>query len=232
MPFKYFSFKVDAESVTEAGEFSGYASTFGNKDQGGDIVMPGAFDAWLSVWNQAGEPLPLLWQHDGRDVRGVLQTLTPDAKGLFTKGQVNMKTEAGRDARELLLQKAISGLSIGYDIYPGGIQYDPKQDAYLLTQIELWEVSLATFPMNRSARIETVKSVLTRGGEPTLRDIERALREIGYSGKQAKVIAKTASETLGVPDDTRRDGEFDEAMETLIKERLDALKYTKGSSHV
>jgi HK97 family phage prohead protease len=232
MPFKYFSFKVDADSVTEAGEFSGYASTFGNKDQGGDIVMPGAFDAWLSVWNESGDPLPLLWQHDGRDPRGVLHTLTPDAKGLFTKGQVNMNTEAGRDAREYLIQKAVTGFSIGYDIYPGGIQYDPKQDAYLLTNIELWEVSLATFPMNRSARIETVKSVLTRGGEPTLRDIERALREIGYSGKQAKVIAKTASETLGVPDDTHRDGDLDESEATTIKERLDALMYTKGSPNV
>lgn len=206
MPFKYFNFKVDADSVTEAGEFSGYASTFGNKDQGGDIVMPGAFDAWLSAWNESGDPLPLLWQHDGRDPRGVLHTLTPDAKGLFTKGQCNMNTEAGRDAREYLLQKAVTGFSIGYDIYPGGIQYDPKQDAYLLTGIELWEVSLATFPMNRSARIETVKNSLVRGGKSNERDIERALRECGFSQREAKVIAKKASETLGLKAEPHRDG--------------------------
>jgi HK97 family phage prohead protease len=221
MPFKYFNFKVDADSVTEAGEFSGYASTFGNKDQGGDIVMPGAFDAWLSVWNESGDPLPLLWQHDGRDPRGVLHTLTPDAKGLFTKGQVNMNTEAGRDAREYLLQKAVTGFSIGYDIYPGGIQYDPKQDAFLLTGIELWEVSLATFPMNRSARVETVKSVLTRGGEPTLREIERALREQGFGKREAKVIATTAGGTLGLRDDISRDGELSESLANEIAAALD-----------
>lgn len=221
MPFKYFNFKVDAQSVTEAGEFSGYASTFGNKDQGGDIVVAGAFDAWLSMWNASGDPLPLLWQHDTKDPRGILHTLTPDAKGLFIKGQVNMNTEDGRDAREYLLQKAVTGFSIGYDIYPGGIVYDPKQDAYLLTNIELWEVSLATFPMNRSARVETVKSVLTRGGEPTLRDIERALREQGFGKREAKVIATTAGGTLGLRDDTSRDGELSESLANEITAALD-----------
>lgn len=207
MPFKFFNFKVDADSVTEAGEFSGYASTFGNKDQGGDIVIQGAFDLWMAEWKGSGNPLPILWNHDGRDVRGAFTSLASDEKGLFVTGKLNQETQGGREARALMLQPAINGMSIGYDIYPGGIQFDPKQDAYLLTAIELWEISLATFPMNRSARVETVKSVLTRGGDPTLRDIERALREIGYSGKQAKVIAKTASETLGVPGDAHRDGD-------------------------
>lgn len=211
MPFKFFNFKVDAASVTEAGEFSGYASTFGNKDQGGDIVMKGAFDLWLSEWNGSGNPLPILWNHDGRDVRGAFTSLTPDEKGLFVVGKLNQDTQGGREARALMTQPAINGMSIGYDIYPGGIQYDPKQDAYLLTALELWEISLATFPMNRSARVETVKTALTRGGEPTLRDIERALREQGFGKREAKVIASTAGGTLGLCDDTSRDGELSES---------------------
>ena len=163
----------------------------------------------------------MLFRSDSRDVRGAFKSITPDDTGLWVVGQLNQKTEGGRDAREYVLQPAVNGMSIGFDIYPGGIQFDAKQDAYLLGNLELWEISIATFPMNRNARIETVKSALTRGGEPTLREIERALREQGFGKREAKVIATTAGGTLGLRDDTSRDGELSESLATEIKAALD-----------
>ena len=38
---------LDFKSITREGFFEGYASLFGQKDMGGDIVMPGAFAASL-----------------------------------------------------------------------------------------------------------------------------------------------------------------------------------------
>lgn len=202
------SFQFKAEAVSEDGIFTGYASVFGNKDLGGDIVLPGAFDSWLALWKsgEAATP-PVLDNHDPGKVLGVYVELTPDEKGLRVKGQLNQETIAGREKRALMKQGAVSGLSIGYSIYPGGIAYDAKQDAYLLSNLELWEVSLATFPMNTSARVDTVKSAIARGVKPTIRDVERTLRELGFTATMAKAIAKIANERLELCDlDQHRDG--------------------------
>lgn len=210
MEFKSFRFKAD--NVTEDGVFTGYANTFNEKDLGGDIVIPGAFDQWLSLWKsgQVATP-PILDNHDSTKVLGLYLDFTPDEKGLHVKGQLNQETVAGKEKRALMKQGALTGLSIGYGIYPGGIQYDAKQDAYLLTNLELWEVSIATFPMNTSSRIDTVKSAFLRDGRPTIRDIERTLRENGFSGNMAKAIAKISNERLELAQlDQHRDGAADE----------------------
>jgi HK97 family phage prohead protease len=221
MEFKSFRFKAD--DVTEDGIFTGYASTFNEKDLGGDIVVPGAFDQWLGLWksNAAATP-PILDNHDANKVLGIYLEITPDNKGLWVKGQLNQETVSGKEKRALMKQGAITGLSIGYNIYPGGYRWDASQKAYMLTDIELWEISLATFPMNTSARVDTVKTAFSRGSRPTIRDVERALREQGFSQGDAKAIAGLASGTLGLSgDESHRDGGFSEQDETAIKAALD-----------
>lgn len=209
MEFKSFRFKAD--SVGEDGVFTGYASTFGNKDLGGDIVVPGAFDQWLSEW-KAGEvaPLPILDNHDPNKVLGVYSEFSTDEKGLWVKGELNLETVAGNEKRALMKQGAINAMSIGYSIYPGGYSYDKEQDAWLLGAVKLWEISLATFPMNPQARVETVKTAFARDGQPTIRDVERALREQGFGGTIAKAIAKIANERLELGDvNQHREGAVD-----------------------
>ncbi len=206
MEFKSFRFKADA--ISDEGIFTGYASTFNEKDRGGDIVVPGAFDQWIGLWKSgAVATLPILDNHDANKVLGVYLEITPDNKGLWVKGQLNKEVQAARDKRALMQQGAITGMSIGYSIYPGGYRWDASQKAYMLTDIELWEISLATFPMNTSARVETVKTAFSRGGRPTIRDVERALREQGFSQGDAKAIAGLASGTLGLTgEESHRDG--------------------------
>lgn len=214
MPHKAFSFKVKASDIGEDGIFEGYASTFGNKDQGGDIVMKGAFDRWLDEWKSSGDVVPILFNHQSGLLLGKYLEFRPDAKGLWAKGQLNLETNEGREKRSLMKQGALSGLSIGYDFYPGGIRFSAEEDAYLLTSLKLWEVSLCTFPMNLSARVSDVKSAMLCGKEVTIREIEKALKELGFSQKQAKVIALKASATLtdskSDEGSTRRDGGLDE----------------------
>ena len=226
MEFKSFRFK--AEDVTEGGIFTGYASTFNEKDLGGDIVLPGAFDQWLGLWKSGAVATPpVLDNHDAGKVLGVYLEITPDTKGLWVKGQLNQETVAGKEKRALMKQGAVTGLSIGYSIYPGGYKYDPQQDAYLLANLELWEVSLATFPMNTSARVGTVKNMLERECRPTIRDIERTLRENGFSGSMAKAVAKIANERLelaqldqhrdGAADDEAKQIELAKSLQTIVR---------------
>lgn len=221
---KCFQFK--AETVSEDGIFTGYASVFGNKDLGGDIVLPGAFDSWLALWKsgEAATP-PVLDNHDPGKVLGVYVELNPDGKGLWAKGALNMETVAGKEKRALMKQGAITGMSIGYSVYPGGYKYDRDKDAWILSDINLWEISLATFPMNTAARVDTVKSAIARGVKPTIRDVERTLRELGFTATMAKAIAKIANERLELCDlDQHRDGAATE--EGIYAEELKKLAST------
>lgn len=198
MEFKQFAFK--AESVGDDGAFSGYASVYNVKDLGGDVVIPGAFDSWLAEWKVGGKSLPILWYHDGRSVLGMAAAMKSDSVGLWLEGQLNLETVDGREKRSLLKQGAISGLSIGYDINPGGIRWDSSQKVYILSDLKLWEVSLVTFPMNESARVSTVKAALQRDGDVTVRTVERALKCQGFSARVAKVAAKATINTLELVD--------------------------------
>lgn len=215
MEFKRLSFKLSG-AVDDAGVFSGWANVFNEKDLGGDIVLPGAFKDSIAAWQASGNALPLLWNHAFDDVRGAWLELEEREKGLWAKGQLNLDTAAGRDARALLNQPAVDGLSIGYSLKKGGYRYDEVQQAWLLSKIDLNEISIVTFPMNQSSRVDRVKSMRRRGEAVTVREIERALRELGFSQGEAKRVAGAAgmaeSDAIGrtgmvaPEDDGRSDG--------------------------
>jgi hypothetical protein len=219
MERKRFDFEIKA--IDEAGRFEGWASVYGNKDHGGDVVLPGAFDESLANWQGAGRKVPILHNHDHSDIRGVWEVLESRDKGLWGQGQLNLDIEAGRDSRALMKQGAISGLSIGYNIEDGGISYDEEKQTYLLSKLNLWEVSIVTFPMNDLARVEVVKSKNERRTVPTVREIERALRDQGFTSSQSKQIAKVASGTLSQGEEPSREGDTEVllgAVEGLLKQ--------------
>lgn len=56
---------------------------------------------------------------------------------------------------------SLTGLSIGYILKDW--EYDREKGVFLLKEIDLWEVSLVTFPSNDEARISDVKNALARG---------------------------------------------------------------------
>lgn len=200
---KHFDFKLETKSVTEAGEFEGYASTFGNVDQGGDIVEPGAFIESVVKAKTEGRVIPMLWQHDQGEPIGVWKDIAEDAKGLYVKGQLLIEDDPlAKRAYAHLKSKSIGGMSIGYGIPAGGAEPDPKRRGVTrLSKIDLREISLVTMPMNIQARVTGVKAILDGGNLPTVREFEEHLRDAGFSKSLAAAIAgKAAPHLRGEPD--------------------------------
>jgi len=141
-------------TVTDGRVVSGYASVFGVKDQGGDVVAKGAYAVSLARMSKAGGRVKMLWQHDPTQPIGVWDEVKEDGTGLWVKGRILTEVEKGREAAALLTAGAIDGLSIGYRTVKA--ERDGK-GRRLLQELELWEVSLVTFPMLPEARV-TAKS--------------------------------------------------------------------------
>ncbi|MBN2630089.1 MAG: HK97 family phage prohead protease [Rhodobacteraceae bacterium] len=137
--------------VTGGSGVEGYASLFGIKDQGGDVVQPGAYAASLKRLAAKGAKVKMLWQHDPAQPIGVWDEVREDAVGLWVKGRLLTEVEKGREAAALLAAGAIDGLSIGYRTLKA--ERDGKGQR-LLSELELWEVSLVTFPMLSEARVQ------------------------------------------------------------------------------
>lgn len=141
-------------NVTDGQVIEGYASLFGACDQGGDVVAQGAYAVSLKRLAEEKRQVRMLWQHDPAQPIGVWDEVREDARGLYVKGRILETVEKGREAAALLAAGAIDGLSIGYRT-KRAVKSDKGAHAgkRLLQELELWEVSLVTFPMLPSARV-------------------------------------------------------------------------------
>lgn len=207
------------KSVDEkTGEFSGYGSVFDVEDSYGDVVIKGAFANSLEAWKQKGAMPAMLWQHRSGEPLGVWTEMKEDDRGLFVAGRLLVDgVPRAKEAHALLAAGAIRGLSIGYAIPPGGIEYDKTADVYLLKQIDLWEVSLVTFPANEDAQVDSVKDALQ-----SPRDFERFLREAGLSRSQAKGVIARGYDGLSLREAAGEHVDDTEAQGRKFYERISA----------
>ncbi|UJQ95734.1 HK97 family phage prohead protease [Mariluticola halotolerans] len=136
-------------AIDETGRFAGYASLFGQVDQGGDIVMPGAFAKSLKAKGQGG--VRLLFQHDPKEPIGIWEHIAEDRTGLWAEGRLLPGVERGDALRRLIEGGAIDGLSIGFRTQRA--TREAATGHRRLWQIDLWEISIVTFPMMDGARI-------------------------------------------------------------------------------
>jgi len=164
--------RFDGElALVDGAVIEGYASLFGETDQGGDVVASGAYVSSLSRLAAEGRQVKMLWQHDPAQPIGIWDVVQEDSRGLFVKGRLLDNVARGREAAALIEAGAIDGLSIGYRTVKAS-KTDKGQR--LLQELELWEVSLVTFPMLPSAR---VASKGESPGDDNLRDLAETLEE-------------------------------------------------------
>ena len=154
------------------GEFEGYASVFGIEDQGHDIVASGAFRRSLRARGIGN--VKLLFQHDAREPIGVWRDIHEDTRGLFVRGRILPELQRGRNVLALMRAGALDGLSIGYQVVRS--QTDRKTGIRTLIDVDLWEISIVTFPLLSAARVTRVKRRSPLRFRETDRALARALR--------------------------------------------------------
>jgi uncharacterized protein len=136
------------------GVFVGYASLFNRRDAAGDVVMPGAFKESLKARGTHG--IRMLFQHNPSEPVGSWIDIEEDGKGLHVRGRLNPHVQRGRELAALLIEHGLDGLSIGFKTVSAS--RDRLTGARRLHRIDLWEISLVTFPMLEGARVTGIKA--------------------------------------------------------------------------
>lgn len=196
-------FDFEIKSVADDGTFNGYGSVWGVVDSYQEIVAPGAFTDSLAAIAAKGRPVPILWQHLSREPIGAWTNLKEDDHGLFGDGAILLDAgDMEKRAYAHMKARTVTGLSIGYWVRESS--FDEKTGIRTLTKLDLVEISLVTFPANDDARVEAVKFKLAHGELPTEREMEKYLREAGFSkSRAAGVVAH------GLTEMRRRESERD-----------------------
>lgn len=161
----------DALTVKDGVCIEGYASLFGAEDRGGDIVEAGAYATSLQDLAAKGRRVRMLWQHDPAEPIGVWDEVREDDRGLYVKGRLLQDVSRAREAAALLEAGAIEGLSIGYRTKRATKDGAGRRR---LAELELWEVSLVTFPMLPDARVGAKGDIPEDG---LMRDIAAAIED-------------------------------------------------------
>lgn len=187
----------DASASSHAlGTIEGYGSTFGNRDFGGDVVMPGAFTASLARWKKTGRWPPMLAVHEMRQFPvGAWTEMSEDSYGLRVKGEI-ADTPRGREAWALInmTPSALDGLSIGFAIDDEDVD---RAGSRLLKKVELFELSLVHLPMNDLARLGRPKAIATH-----TRDLDAQIRRaVALVNAGSNVVSIRSGEALSSDDE-------------------------------
>ena len=186
--------RFDLTSVDAEGTFEGYASLFSVEDLSRDVILPGAFRDTLARRGATG--IKMLFQHDPAEPIGVWLDIAEDTRGLHVKGRLTLEVARAREVLSLMKAGALEGLSIGFRSEKA--TRDNGSGIRKLSKIDLWEISVVTFPMQPGARVTAVKAGAFAGDKaPTEREFERFLtREAGLKRSEAAALMRGGFKSL------------------------------------
>lgn len=143
--------EIKAEvSIDDAGTVTGIAWPFGKPDSYGDLIEPNAF--------KFAPEVPMIVEHEQRQVVGIWNSHTVTDKGLEVKGRLFVEgIGPAREARRRLVAGSMSGLSIGYQLHE---HKSRPEGGRVLTDLTITEISLCRRPVHPDARTLEVKSIL------------------------------------------------------------------------
>ncbi len=127
---------------------------FNREDMGHDVIAPGAFRESLKERGASG--VKMLFQHNPAEMIGVWDEIREDARGLFVRGRLMQEVSRAREILSLMRAGALDGLSIGFKALRG--KRDARSGVRRIEKVDLWEISVVTFPMLPDARVAAVKS--------------------------------------------------------------------------
>jgi HK97 family phage prohead protease len=208
----------------------------------GDQVVKGAYKKTLDERLPNGK-IKILYQHS--DPVGLPLEMYEDSKGLYVRGKIS-NTTLGNDMLELMDDKVLDEMSIGYDVIEDDLSEDGS--TRLLKEIKLYEVSIVTFGANPDTTINSVKSLsmlnelqparlamlLKEGRAVSKRNIEKLvaarahLDEIiklveGDPEDLEKALRRTISTFTDLAAESRKSGTQKDAQQDFISECMHRL---------
>jgi hypothetical protein len=208
---KALTFKINAED-DGLGRFSGTASTYGNVDQAGDVMIKGCFAKSIA---QKGTHFPLLWSHNMDEVIGSFDVKSLE-ESLSIEGKFNMGVQRGKEGYALLKAGDIQGLSIGFSIKD--CDWD-SEGHRLIKEADLWEVSLVAFPCNLEASAEAKNMIMNE--KKSYKDLSEEERE------KLKQLIKDALADMEEPEEdeeTEKDETESEEDESTEEDEAKAIE--------
>ena len=212
LPYQQAEIKLDDK---KPGDFSGYGSTFGNVDEGKDIVAKGFFDDTVAAHEKAGTVPAMYYNHNPNEPVGDYHHAGKIMdRGLKMDGTTwqDSGIPKATQAYRVLKGNTAKGLSIGYITRKAS--YDEKTGVRTLIKGDLIEVSVVGSPMNKKAVITAVKGAFDDTKQLTIRDAEEILRDAGLSNSEAKTLVGQLHRAF----DAQRDAE------AMQRKDLDSLR--------
>lgn len=161
---------ISKNMTSAAVPISGYASVFRVQDGAGDVIAPGAFTSSLA--RRSAGSIAMLWQHDPANPIGRWTDINEDRRGLRVAGYLLLDVARGREAAVLVGAGALTGLSIGFKTVRAGRRRGGH--SRILHEVDLWEISLVTFPQADGARVR----LRSGANAPTRRGRNSAVRAV------------------------------------------------------
>ncbi len=203
---------LDLKRVDRTGVFAGYASLFDVADLGRDVIAPGAFRDTLKSRGASG--IKMLFQHDPAQPIGLWTTIHEDARGLYVEGRLLTDVANAREVASLMRAGVLDGLSIGFRALKS--RRDKRTGIRRIEAVDLWEISVVTFPMQPDARVTAPPQAASAeppfaARAPTEREFERWLtRDAGLTRNEARAVIRSGLKGLEALRDAGA-GDSDEA---------------------
>lgn len=212
--FKELAVEANGTLVSrESRTISGYAAVFGNKDDSCDILIKGCFAKSISERgpdSATNRKIAMLWMHKMDEPIGRITVLKEDDKGLYFEAVLDKIPEADR-CLEQLESGTLNQFSFGYNYVWDKLEYDENIDAFIVKEVNLFELSVVTLGCNEETYYAGLKSDQVESEENKLhRETERILKylpdEQAYKIRQliSKHIALTNIKPLETLKDVRK----------------------------
>ena len=153
--YKRFAVPLCLKNIDQEGVIQGYASTYGTIDHHQEVIEKNAFKRTLNEWRCKNKLPKMLWQHSMVEPIGVWEDLKEDSIGLKVKGRLLLDVQKGKEAYALLKSGAVDGLSIGFRVAESYV--DKSSKVRIITDLDLYEISLVTYGANPEAQVTSVK---------------------------------------------------------------------------
>lgn len=203
-------FELKEDGVTEDDSYyylKGYGAT-SDLDLGDDIITPEALQKAIETRTPK-----FCYQHNMKQPLGIFTTLKKDSFGLYFEAKMPKLVDLCNEVAEFIKMGALDSMSIGYWV----IDREWKDGIRIIKELEIYEISVVTIPMNPNAVITGIKSL---EDIKSIGDVEDYLKEKGLSCQERKTLISKIK-GLNVPE---ADQETDTKEINLSDEDIKNLK--------